>query len=85
MATYEYSVVLSPEPDGSAYNVTVPALPGCVTWGATIEQAVAMAQDAIALWLEDMAADGEEIPIEVAAPVVRMVKVELAAPVSIGA
>lgn len=43
-----YTVVLTPEPDGSAYNMVVPALPGCLTWGATIEDARAMAQDAIA-------------------------------------
>ncbi len=47
-----YTVVLTPEPDGSAYNVTVPALPGCFTWGRTVEEALAMAREAIALYLE---------------------------------
>jgi predicted RNase H-like HicB family nuclease len=41
-----YTVVLTPEQDGSAYNVTIPALPGCFTWGATVEEALAMAREA---------------------------------------
>ena len=48
-----FTVVLTPEPDGSAYNVSVPALPGCFTWGKTVEGALAMARDAIAVYLED--------------------------------
>ena len=48
-----YTVVLIAEPDGSAWNVTVPAQPGCRTWGTTIEEALAMARDAIAVYLAD--------------------------------
>ena len=48
-----YTVVLIPEPDRSAWNVTVPVLPGCRTWGATVEEALVMAQDAIAVYLAD--------------------------------
>lgn len=47
-----YTIVIDPEPDGSAYNVTVPALPGCATWGATVEETISMAKDAIAVYLE---------------------------------
>ncbi|MDP9364275.1 MAG: type II toxin-antitoxin system HicB family antitoxin [Chloroflexota bacterium] len=68
-----YTVVLTPEPDGSAFNVTVPALPGCFTWGATVEEALAMARDAIATYLEgeeDIPSDGDAIvaTVEVAEP-----------------
>jgi predicted RNase H-like HicB family nuclease len=46
-----YTVVLEPnECDG--YTVTVPALPGLVTEGATIEEAREMAKEAIACYLE---------------------------------
>lgn len=31
----------------------MPALPGCRTWGATVEDALAMARDAIAVYLAD--------------------------------
>lgn len=52
MTERSYTIILEPEPDGSAYNVTIPALPGCATWGATVEEAIAMAKDAIAVYLE---------------------------------
>ena len=35
-----------------AFSVTVPALPGCVTWGTNLDHALCMAQEAIELWLE---------------------------------
>jgi predicted RNase H-like HicB family nuclease len=57
-----YSVVLEPEPDGSAFNVIVPALPEAHTWGATVEEALAMAREVIELCVEDRLARGEEIP-----------------------
>ncbi len=47
-----YGVVLTPEPDGSASNVVVPALPGCFTEGDTAEEAPEMARDAIVTSLE---------------------------------
>jgi antitoxin HicB len=40
-----YTVLLYPEEGG--YSVLVPALPGCVTQGDTVEEALAMARDAI--------------------------------------
>ena len=61
--TYEYTVVLEPaQPHG--YSVYVPALPGVVTSGDTIEDALAMAREAIALHLRGMIEDGEQIPVE---------------------
>lgn len=62
MDRYTYTIVLTPE-DG-AYSVTVPALPGCVTFGTSVEEAMTMANDAIALWIDDLAESGEPIPIE---------------------
>ena len=56
-----FSVVLEPQPEGG-FTVLVPALPEIVTEGDTEEEALAMAQDAIRLVLEDRAARGEEIP-----------------------
>lgn len=57
MRTYSYTVKLEPAEEGG-YNVTVPALPGCVTQGRTYEEAVAMAEDAIRLWIQALAEDG---------------------------
>lgn len=58
-----YTVRIEPAEEGG-YNVFVPALPGCVTQGATYEEAVAMAQEAIEGFLEALAAAGEAIPVE---------------------
>jgi antitoxin HicB len=62
-AAYTFTVELIPtEPDG--YSVHVPALPGVVTSGETIEDALAMAREAIALHIEGLREDGREIPVE---------------------
>ncbi|MHB8438375.1 MAG: type II toxin-antitoxin system HicB family antitoxin [Acidimicrobiales bacterium] len=42
-----YSIVLEPEVSGG-YFVTVPALPGCFTQGATVEECRTRAGEAIA-------------------------------------
>jgi antitoxin HicB len=62
-----YSIVVDPDPEG-ACTVTVPALPGCITQGATIEECIAHAEEAIALCLEDLVASGEPIPEETEHP-----------------
>ncbi len=53
MPMLSYTIVLEPAEEGG-YNVSVPALPGCYTQGDTYEQAVAMAHDAIQLWIEEL-------------------------------
>ena len=57
-----YRVALDPEPDGSAWNVSVPALAGCFTYGRTPAEALERAQEAIAGYLEALAKRGEPIP-----------------------
>ena len=44
------------------YTVTVPCLPGLVTEGRTLEEARAMAADAIRCHIESLQKDGESIP-----------------------
>jgi len=58
-----YSIVVDPDP-GGGYIVRVPALPGCITQGETVDDCLANAKEAIALYLEDLAASGEPIPEE---------------------
>ncbi|MBA3724915.1 MAG: type II toxin-antitoxin system HicB family antitoxin [Armatimonadetes bacterium] len=57
----EYPIVLEAEDDGR-YSVSAPDLPGCVSWGATREEAIEHIREAIELWIESAKADGEEIP-----------------------
>jgi antitoxin HicB len=63
MRVLDYRVLLQKEPEGG-YTVIVPLLPGCVTYGETIEEAKKMAKEAIELYLDSLIEDGEEIPIE---------------------
>ena len=64
MSEYRYTIILEPDPDEGGYTVTVPALPGCVTQGETIEEAIVMAKDAIRLFIETLIAEGEPVPLE---------------------
>ena len=41
---------LQSEPEGG-YTITVPALPGCISYGETFEKALEMAKDAMEGWL----------------------------------
>ncbi|REA58858.1 type II toxin-antitoxin system HicB family antitoxin [Dyadobacter luteus] len=58
---YTYKLRLLPESDGG-YTVFVPALPGCITYGETIDEAIEMAKEAISLYVEDLTDRGEPIP-----------------------
>jgi predicted RNase H-like HicB family nuclease len=64
MSTRRYTIILHPDTEEGGYTVTVPTLPGCVTQGETSEEAIVMAKDAIRLYLETLAAEGEPIPEE---------------------
>jgi antitoxin HicB len=46
------------------YQVTVPLLPGLITYGRTLAEAREMARDAIRCHLEGLKKDGERIPDE---------------------
>lgn len=60
----EYTVILTPDTEEGGYTVTVPALPGCITEGDTYEEALAMARDAINLYIESLEAHGEAVPTD---------------------
>jgi predicted RNase H-like HicB family nuclease len=60
-AEHTYNVLLQPEPEGG-YTVTCPSLPGLVTYGEILEEARAMAVEAIEVYLESLQVDDEPIP-----------------------
>ncbi len=62
VTTSRYTVLIYPY-DG-AYSVVVPALPGCVTWGQTVDEALAMARDVIAGHVAALRDTGQEVPEE---------------------
>lgn len=57
----KYPVVLHKD-EGSDYGVTVPDLPGCFSAGSTVDEALAMAREAIELYLEHAVGRGKAIP-----------------------
>jgi len=59
---YAYPVVLDPEPDGSAINVSFPDVPGALTWGGDQAEALALAEDCLVTALYGYVQDGEPIP-----------------------
>jgi len=62
ISTRTYTVVLTAEPDGCAVNAAVPALPGMLTWGRTIDEAYASAAEAVLLHLEGYRERGQPFP-----------------------
>lgn len=60
---YSYTVVYEAI-RGGGYQVTVPLLPGLVTYGRTFEEAREMARDAILCYLKGLRKEREEIPSE---------------------
>jgi antitoxin HicB len=64
LVEYTYTVLFEPVEEGG-YNVVVPALPEVCTFGETLDEARAMAVDAIKCVLESMQLDGEPIPSDV--------------------
>ncbi|MEK4043345.1 type II toxin-antitoxin system HicB family antitoxin [Paenibacillus sp. FSL H8-0048] len=56
--TYKYYAKFGYAEDG--ITVTFPDLPGCITCGYSTEEAIQMAKEALALYLEDMIE--EDIP-----------------------
>jgi predicted RNase H-like HicB family nuclease len=48
-----YKILLKPEPEGG-YTVNMPALPGCITYGADLEEAKRNAKEAIELYIESL-------------------------------
>ena len=58
-----YNVIFQAEPEGG-YTAIVPALPGCVSCGKTIEKTKANIKEAMELYLESLAAHGEKPEIE---------------------
>jgi predicted RNase H-like HicB family nuclease len=63
MIVLSYRIMLRKEPEGG-YTVTVPSLPGCVTFGGSLDEAVANAREAIELYVESLKAHGEEVPTD---------------------
>ena len=56
-----YKILLYKEPEGT-YTVSVPALPGCITYGENVEHGIEMAKEAIELYIAELKERGEVVP-----------------------
>jgi predicted RNase H-like HicB family nuclease len=57
-----YPAILYPFEEGSGFTVEVPDLPGCISQGFDLAEAIEMGIDAASGWLLDELEDGNEIP-----------------------
>jgi predicted RNase H-like HicB family nuclease len=57
-----YPAIFYPWDDGPGYTVEVPDLPGCVSEGVTLAEAIFMGTDAASGWVLTELEDGKSIP-----------------------
>ena len=61
MKAMDYKVILEPDETGG-YVVSCPSFPGCYSQGDTLDEAMENIKEAILLCIEELEAEGEEIP-----------------------
>ena len=57
-----YSVTIEHDRVSGTYWARVPALPGCFTQGDTVPEVLEHLQEAMALYMDGLRADGQPIP-----------------------
>jgi len=62
MDAHKYELIVSWSEEGDAFIFDVPEHPGCMAHGVTPGDAVANAQDAIALWIDTARDIGRQAP-----------------------
>jgi predicted RNase H-like HicB family nuclease len=77
-----YIVILKPTEyaDEIGYTVEVPALPGCITEGDTVSEALANAREAIEAYIGSLQDRG--LPVPSSDPLITSVEVDVAQPLS---
>lgn len=66
---YMHEIAPLPKEDGGGFVITFPDLPGCMSDGETIEEAMANGRDAFVAWISAAADMGRPIPEPTAKPV----------------
>jgi len=72
----KYAVILTKDEEGN-WLASVPAFPGCHTWGHTREEALANAQEAVEGCIESLRASGEPLPQEASPPEIEFVQASI--------
>ena len=55
-------LTIEAQPQDGGYLAYFPTLPGCQTWGETYEAAVRNAEEALAVFVETLIANGDPVP-----------------------
>jgi predicted RNase H-like HicB family nuclease len=76
MLIYDFQVCFEPEEE-DGYHAYVPALPGCHSYGRTIEEAERNIKEAIELYLDGLRQHGLPLPSSAATPYLKIVEVEV--------
>ena len=61
MKTYSYRVIIEPD-EKKTFHAYVPALPGCHTWGASLDETRKNIRDALDVYIRSLIADNAAIP-----------------------
>ena len=61
---HKYTVIIEFDPEVALYSVVVPALPGCTSAGATVEECLVNAKEAIRGHITCLEAAGMPVPEE---------------------
>ncbi|MBU2472681.1 type II toxin-antitoxin system HicB family antitoxin [Patescibacteria group bacterium] len=72
----EYPVIFNKAKEGG-YNVSFPDFPGCVTFGKTFEESEKKAKEVLELWIEELKANNEEIPIAKSRPIISEIPIAI--------
>ncbi len=59
---YRVHISILPAEEGGGYLIEFPDLPGCISDGDTIDEAITNGKDAICCWIETAKLHGDEIP-----------------------
>ena len=62
MSDFRYEIVISWSDEDRSYIAAVPELPGCMADGPTYQDALAAAEEAIALWVDAARELGRPVP-----------------------
>jgi predicted RNase H-like HicB family nuclease len=67
----KFRVLIEPDEDG-VFVAEVPSLPGCITQGATRDEAVQNVKEAIAAYLESLKAHDDPVPPPISEEIVEV-------------
>ena len=59
---YPFNISTLPADEGGGYLIEFPDLPGCISDGETIDEAIANGKEALLSWIETAKQHGDEIP-----------------------